>query len=285
MQIVLTIGAVAAVLYLCIALALYVIQRRLIYYPDTEYFKPADAKLEGVREVKLDAPDGVRLISWWAPAPTGQPTILYFHGNAGGLMDRAERIRLFVNAGFGIVMPSYRGYSGSTGKPSEKALIGDAALAYDHLRSQGLNPRDIVLYGESLGSGVAVQLATKREVAAVILDAPYTSLPDIGKRIYPYIPVETFMTDRFDSKRHIAGVTAPILIMHGKKDVTTPVELGAALYEVAPKPKELVVLEEAGHTNIFQFGAMAILRRFIDTHRRSPDAAMSDGHKAEFLSR
>ncbi len=267
MQTVLTIGIVGAAIYLSIAVGLYAFQRRLIYYPDTEYHQPAEAGLEGVREVKLDTPDGARLISWWAPAAAGQPTLLYFHGNAGGLMDRAERFRLFQSAGFGVFMPSYRGYSGSTGEPSERALVADALLVYEHLRNEGLPAQSIIAYGESLGSGVAVQLAANRPVGAVVLEAPYTSLPDIGKRVYPFIPVETFMLDRFDSKRHISQVKAPILIMHGKRDATIPVQLGEALYAVAPEPKELELIEGAGHTNIFNFGALATMRRFIDAHR------------------
>jgi hypothetical protein len=272
MQTILTVAGVGLAIYLFVALGLYVVQRRLIYYPDAAYHSPAAAELGAVQEVTLETPDGARLICWWARAAANRPTLLYFQGNAGGLIDRAPRLERFANAGFGVFMQAYRGYSGSTGSPSEKALIADAILAYDHLRGLGLAPRDIVVYGESLGSGVAVQLAAARPVGALILDAPYTSLPDLGKSIYPFLPVETFMVDRFDSKRHIAKVEAPILILHGENDAVIPVEHGRALFHAAPEPKELAVVEAAGHSNIYQYGAFAALQRFIETHHSAAAA-------------
>jgi fermentation-respiration switch protein FrsA (DUF1100 family) len=267
MQTIFTLAGVGLAIYLVVALGLFVIQRRLIYHPDAAYHTPAAADLNGVQEVRLETPDGERLICWWAPAAANRPTLLYFQGNAGGLIDRAPRVERFANAGYGVFMPAYRGYSGSTGSPSEKALIADAMLAYDHLRGLGIAPRDIVVYGESLGSGVAVQLAAARPVGVLVLDAPYTSLPDIGKSIYPFLPVDTFMVDRFESKRHVAKVEAPILILHGGMDTTSPLDHGRALYHAAPEPKELVVVEEAGHSNIAQYGAFAPLQRFIEKHR------------------
>jgi fermentation-respiration switch protein FrsA (DUF1100 family) len=130
----------------------------------------------------------------------------------------------------------------------------------------GIAERAIVVYGESLGSGVAVQLAADRTVGALILDAPYTSLPDVGKLMYPLMPVETFMIDRFDSKTHILKVRAPILIMHGTQDSVVPITLGKALFEVAPEPKEMAVLAGAGHSNIYAFGAFARMDAFLRAH-------------------
>jgi len=269
MQTLLGIAAVIAGLYLILALSIYMFQRHLIYYPDAAYYTPADAGLSGVSEVKLDTADGETLIAWYAPARPGQPTLIYFHGNAGNIKDRAPRLDRFSGAGYGVFLFSYRGYGGSTGTPSERALIADAKRAYDHLSEHGVQPADIIPYGESLGSGVAVQLAAEKKVGAVILDAPYPSLPAIGKRIYPFLPVETFMTDRFDSKRHIQQVNAPILILHGTEDTTIPIALGRELFEAAPEPKEMAVIQGAGHSDIYMFGAMEVLERFIETHHGS----------------
>ncbi len=263
MQTSLTVLAVAAVLYAGLVAGLYAFQRSLIYYPDTQRESPAEAGLDGVEETTLRTPDGETLIAWWVHADPGQPTLLYFHGNAGGLADRRERIERFASAGWGVFMAAYRGYSGSTGKPSEKAIVADALLAYDHLREAGIPARHIVPYGESLGTGVAVQLAAERPVGALVLDAPYTSLPDVGKTIYPFIPVETLTIDRFESKHYIGKVKAPILIMHGAKDATVPIGFGKALFQVAPEPKTMEVFEEAGHSDIYMFGAMDRLKRFI----------------------
>lgn len=267
MKTLLTTIAIGAGLYLLVGLALYTFQRRLIYYPDPTYLTPDQVGLTGVEEVKLKTPDGETLIAWWSRAAAGQPTLIYFHGNAGGLANRAPRVERFADAGLGVFMLAYRGYSGSTGQPTENALIADALLAYDYLRENGLQAQELVPYGESLGSGVAVQLAAQRSVGALVLDAPYTSLPDIGKRLYPFIPVERFMTDRFDSMAHISKVEAPILIMHGSNDVTIPLELGKTLFEAAPEPKEMAVIEGAGHSDIYMFGAMEHLQRFLARFR------------------
>ena len=266
MKTLLIIAGLIAGIYVIAAGSLYVFQRRLIYLPDTDREAPAEAGLSGVREVVLETPDGARLIAWYVPAARGKPTLLYFHGNAGSLADRADRIRRFAGAGYGVFMPSYRGYSGSTGSPSEAAINADARLAYEHLRGLGVAERAIVLYGESLGSGVAVRLASEQLVGAVILDAPYTSLPDVGKMLYPVMPVRTFMVDRFDSKKYIAAVRAPILIMHGTNDTVIPLGLGQALFEAAPEPKEMVVFKGAGHSDIYAYGAFPRLEDFLRTH-------------------
>lgn len=125
-----------------------VYQRSLLYFPDPQRHRPSDAYLAKVHEVVLDTPDGEHLIAWHLPAAAGKPTFLYFHGNGGGLLTRSERFKYFEHLGYGLFMQSYRGFSGSTGTTSEQALFADARLAYDHLRGQGLSPRDIALYGE-----------------------------------------------------------------------------------------------------------------------------------------
>jgi fermentation-respiration switch protein FrsA (DUF1100 family) len=277
MKTLLIVAALIAGIYVIAAGSLFVFQRRLIYFPDADREVPAEIGLRGVREVTLQTPDGERLIAWHAAAASGKPTILYFHGNGGSLADRADRIRRFTSAGYGLFMPSYRGYSGSTGSPSEAAIVADARLAYDHLRGLGVAERAIVLYGESLGSGVAVRLASERPVGAVILDAPYTSLPDVGKMLYPVMPVRTFMVDRFESKTHITAVRAPILIMHGTNDTVIPLSLGQALFEAAPEPKEIAVIKGAGHSDIYAFGAFPRLEDFLRAHLGNGSARAAPG--------
>jgi fermentation-respiration switch protein FrsA (DUF1100 family) len=220
----------------------------------------------------LQTPDGEQLIAWYAAAASGKPTFLYFHGNSGSLADRADRVRRFTGAGYGVFMPSYRGYSGSTGSPSETAIVADARLAYDHLRGLGVAERAIVLYGESLGSGVAVRLGSERAVGAVILDAPYTSLPDVGSMLYPFMPVQTLMLDRFESKTHIKAVRAPILILHGTTDTVIPIALGQQLFDAAPEPKEMAVLKGAGHSDIYAHGAFPRVENFLRAHLHDASA-------------
>ena len=195
--------------YAAILLAAYLGQRRLMYFPDRAYTRPAEVGLMDVEERVLKTPDGARVITWYGKAQPGKPTLLYFHGNAGSLAVRAERIRRFMNEGWGVCMMSYRGYSGSKGSPTETANVADARLAYGALVQDGVDPASIILYGESLGSGVAVRLATERPTGGIILDAPYTSILEVAEQAYPFLPVRHFLKDRYEIEElHRPGADA-----------------------------------------------------------------------------
>ncbi len=240
-------------------------QRRLIYIPDPTRVSPGDIGLEGVREIMLETPDQARLIAWYAPARAGRPTLLYFHGNAGNLAGRAIRFARYQSTGMGLLMLSYRSYSGSTGRPTEANNVADARLAYRWLRDADVQPADIILYGESLGSGVAVQLAVHHVVGGVILDAPYTSIGDVGARIYPFLPVQTLLLDHYDSRSRIASIDAPLLIVHGELDRTIPIEMGAELFERALEPKQFARIAGAGHNDHHLAGSYEVIDRWIET--------------------
>ncbi len=254
----LKIAVVLIALYGLILMAVWLGQRRLMYVPDVRRVAPASVGLSGVTEHELPTPDGERLIAWRLQAQPGQPTLLYFHGNAGNLASRAGRIERYRRAGLGLLMIGYRGYGGSTGSPSERANVADAKLAYDWLRQQGLDASDIVLYGESLGSGVAVQLAVEREVAALVLDAPYTSVIEMGIRTYPFLPVRALISDRYESDMYIRQVKAPVLVLHGERDGIIPVTMGTALFARANEPKKLVLFPEGRHSDLDEYGAVEI---------------------------
>jgi len=254
----------AVIIYAAIVAIAYAAQRKLMYFPDATRVEPAQIGLDGVREIVLPTPDGARIVSWYAPAPPGQPTLLYFHGNGGNLAGRAQRIARYQNARLGVFMISWRSYSGSTGSPTERANVADARLAYDHLVKLGVAPADIILYGESLGSGVAVQLAMEVPVGGVVLDAPYTSTVDIGAKAYPFLPVRWLMQDRYESARRIAGIGAPLLILHGTRDTVIPVAMGQRLHALAREPKKLVIFPDGNHVDLDQHGAVTEMRAWID---------------------
>ena len=178
------------------------------------------------------------------------------------------RFQRYQHAGFGILVMSYRGYSGSTGRPSEAHNIADARLAYDYLIKQGLKPSDIVLYGESLGTGVAVQLASSVPVAGVILDAPYTSIVEVGAKSYPILPLRWIMTDRYESDKYIARINAPLLILHGARDPVIPLEMGQRMHELAQEPKRIVVFPEGRHIDLDKYGAVDLVRDWIGGLKR-----------------
>jgi len=253
MQLILKLSLGLAALYAVVALSAFLFQRRLTYFPDPERTAPASFNLPRVEERIIETPDGERLVSWFAPASPGRPTILYFHGNAGNLANRSERVRKFLARGWGVLFMSYRGYSGSSGSPSERANVADAKRAYELLRREGVAPEDIIVYGESLGSGIAVQVAADKEVAGLVLDAPYTSIVDVAAESYPYLPVRPFIFDRYETMRFLPRVTAPLLVMHGEEDRVIPVAMGKAVYAAANAPKEIVTFPRAGPLTIRNF--------------------------------
>jgi len=255
---------VLAGIYAAVAIAAFIAQRKLMYFPDPERVPPSNFGLAGVEERMLDTPDGARLVAWYGRAAPGRPTVLYLHGNAGNLASRSERVRKYTARGFGILMLSYRGYSGSTGSPTERNNVADAKLAYEALRKAGIAADDIVLYGESLGSGVAVQVAAEKAVSGIVLDAPYTSIVDVAAGAYPYLPVRPFMFDRYETLRHLRDVTAPLLVVHGEQDEVIPVAMGEAVYAAANGPKEIVTFPGAGHSDHHIFGSSEEIFRWIE---------------------
>lgn len=275
MQLIMKLAMGLFAFYAVIAVAAFVLQRRLMYFPDPARLSPATFNLPGVKERIIDAPDGARLIAWYAPPAPGQPTILYFHGNAGNLASRSERVRRYVSRGYGVLFLSYRSYGGSTGDPSERANVADAKLAYDSLIADGTDPDDIFVYGESLGSGVAVQLAADNEIGGLVLDAPYTAIVDVAALAYPYLPVRPFMFDRYETMRYLPRVKAPLLVLHGEADRVIPVEMGKAIYAAANAPKEIVTFPRAGHSDHHVYGSYDELFRWIDAvvkgHMRETD--------------
>lgn len=270
------------VLYLLIMAGARAIERGLMYFPDPQRTAPAAAGLAGVEEIAIESEDGASVLAWWGRSQPGNPTLLYFHGNAGSLEQRSERIRKYMARGYGVFMMAYRGFSGSTGQPSEEANVGDAKRAYDLLVSRGVAPRDIVLYGESLGSGIAVQVAAERSVAGIVLDAPYTSMADLASLHYRFLPTRLLLNDTYLSDTFIGRVRAPLLIVHGEADDIIPVDMGRKLYALAEEPKEIVTFPGAGHSDHYLFGSYDTIydwlerlsERATEPRREPPSAAV-----------
>jgi fermentation-respiration switch protein FrsA (DUF1100 family) len=248
----------AAAIYLLIGGAGYLAQRKLMYFPDRARVSPASVGLATVEERVLKTPDGEQVIAWYGKPQPGQPTLLYFHGNGGSLSIRAERIRRFMAEGWGVYMMTYRGYGGSTGSPTEVHNVADARLAYGALVHEGVAPKSIIAYGESLGTNIAVRIAAEREVGGLILDAPYTSIVDVAAGAYPFLPVRYFLTDRYETARYMASVKVPLLILHGERDGVIPVAMGKDLYRLANQPKRIALFPQGGHSNLYVDGNNAI---------------------------
>jgi hypothetical protein len=194
----------------------------------------------------LTTADGERLLAWRIAPRPGQPMIVYFHGNGGGIDLRANRYRAFATAGFGVLAVEYRGYGGSTGAPSEAGLTCDAEAAY-HAALESAPAGRVVLLGESLGSGLAVALASRHEIGALVLDSPYTSIADVAAALFWMFPVRLLLRDRYASDLRISAVKAPLLIVHGTRDDVVPYRLGAKLFAMANQPKQFLTVDGAGH--------------------------------------
>jgi fermentation-respiration switch protein FrsA (DUF1100 family) len=214
--------------------------------------------------VSLETDDGLALLAWHRPpASAALPTLVYFHGNAGHIGMRAYKVRPYLDAGFGVLLTTWRGFSGNPGNPSEDGLYHDGRAAREYLRQAGAAPGAIVLYGESLGTGIAVQLAVEQAPAAVVLEAPYSSITDVARAHFPFLPVKFLLLDHFDSAAKIAGVAAPLLIVHGARDGTIPLRFGEKLFAAAAEPKTLTIYPEAGHNDLYQYGMGSLTVDFI----------------------
>jgi len=262
------IGILAAI-YVLVLGALYLLQRSLMYFPDRTRPAPAAFGVGEMAAVTLATADGLDLVAWWrAPEAEGGPVVVFFHGNAGHIGNRGFKVRPFLDQGWGVLLTTWRGYSGNAGRPTEQGLYSDGRAALGFLEAQGIDRAHVVLYGESLGSGVAVQMAFEAEAAggavgAVVLEAPFTSAGDVGARQYPIFPIRYLIRDRFDSLAKIGRVRAPLLIVHGERDSIVTPAFGRRLLEAANQPKEGRFIPGAGHNNLFEFGAAAVVVDFI----------------------
>ena len=247
-----------AILYIAVVGGLYLLQRKLLYYPDPRPPNLAAAQIPRAAAVQVPTHDGLSLLAWYCPATTKPDTVLLFHGNAGNLDYRADLMRPLCEAGYGVLALAWRGYSGNAGRPSERGLNSDADAAMAWLQQNGIPPAQTVLYGESLGTALAVRAATEEPtVKGVMLLAPFTSMADAARAHFPWLGGLTryLVRDRYDSLSRIGRLQAPLLILHGEQDQTVPSLLGIKLFQAAPAAKRLILYPQAGHTNLYNFGA------------------------------
>jgi uncharacterized protein len=261
-----TLFAVPVIAYLAVLAYLYFNQRQLLYFPDRSRPQPGELRQIGVREVQLTTADGLDLLSWYRPPQEGRPVIAYFHGNGGNIAHRADRLRRFGREGYGMLLVEYRGYGGNPGTPSEAGLFADARAGLEFLRAEGIAAGRVVLYGESLGTAVAVYAATQLPAAAIVLESPFTSLAAVAQHHYPFAPAALLLADRFDSRSRISMVKAPLLVLQGGNDGVVPARFGEALLAAANEPKERWFVPQAGHEDLAGYGALDAVVTFIDRH-------------------
>ena len=237
MNILTTIILIFISIYFFILISTYIFQRNLLYHP-TENNYSGDKITVSVKKLKIKTQDGIELLSWYHNKDTNKyKTILFLHGNAGTLENRIHKINHFEKMEVNFLLIAWRGFSGNRGKPTEQGLYEDARSAVRWLKLNGVSENDIIIYGESLGTGVATEIAQNKNFAGMILESPFTSMIEAGKDKYPYLPVRLLLKDKYESDRKIKNVNIPILIMHGKVDNIVPFHMGEKMYKLANEPK------------------------------------------------
>lgn len=259
----------ALVTYVAFAGVMYLGQRRLMYLPSSNLPDPALSGVPEMHPVPLNTADGLELVSWYRPPPgSGRPVLVFFHGNAGHIGFRGDKLRPYLDAGFGVLIVEYRGYGGNPGRPSEQGLYADGRAALAFLERERVPTDRLVLYGESLGAGVAVRLAAERAedrpVGAVVLEAPFTSIAAVAQWHYFYLPAYWLVKDRFDIEAWIGRIKAPLFVLQGERDEVVPVSLGRALYAAAGEPKEAEWHLRARHNDLYDYGAARGVIDFVE---------------------
>ena len=224
-------------IYLSVLVYLFFFQRNLLYLPNENNYSGDKIKVD-IEEVQIKTSDNINLLGWFHKKDLNKfKTIVYFHGNAGKLENRIHKLNHFKDMDINFLIISWRGFSENSGKPTEQGLYKDGKSAIDWLKNMGLDDKDIILYGESLGTGIAIEIAQNKNFAGLILETPFTSMIDAAKNVYPYIPVGLLLKDRYENDKKIKNINIPILVMHGEADQIVPFEMGKKIYEIANKPK------------------------------------------------
>lgn len=276
-RILVSVLAVAVLGYIGACGYLFVAQRSYLYHSVAPGSAVPPEDGPPIQALTLTTADEERLVAWYLPAEDGKPTILFFNGNAAGLAVQEGRWRRIADQGVGFLVIAYRGYEGSTGSPSEDGLRQDAEAAYAWLGAR-VPAENIVIHGFSLGSGVAVRLASEHPARALILEAPYTAMTDVAALSAPWAPVHWLMLDQYRSRDRIGGVDMPVLILHGDQDQVIPFEQGERLFQLAPRPRTFVRMVGSNHNTLTRDGAYDHIWRFLGVAEDADTAA--DGYRA-----
>jgi fermentation-respiration switch protein FrsA (DUF1100 family) len=237
----LSIFVVLFVAYGGLGLILYFMQPTFLYYPVREVpYTPEELGLD-FEDVKFRTADGLLLSGWYIPAENSELTVLFCHGNGGNMMHRLDSINILYNLGLSCFIFDYRGYGNSEGKPSEEGTYLDGRAAYKWLtREKKVSPDSIIIFGRSLGGSIAAQLAGKVRAKALVIESAFTSYVDIGKKFYPYMPVQWFARFSYKTIDYVKAVHCPVMVIHSRGDEVVPFEFGLELYEMANEPKEFI---------------------------------------------
>ena len=253
------------IIYFFIVVGVYLFQRNLLYHPQENNYS-GDKLTVPIEKVIIKTDDNIELIAWYHKKNNNNyKTILYLHGNAGSLKNRIHKINHFKEMNVNFLLLAWRGFNGNKGSPTEKGLYEDARSAIRWLKSQSIEENNLIIYGESLGTAVAIEISQNKNFAGVILESPFTSMVDAGKNVYPYLPVKLLLKDKYESHKKIKNINIPTLIMHGKVDNIVPFYMGKKMYELANQPKYSYFSEYDDHMMKYNEKLLKVLKDFISS--------------------
>ena len=253
------------IIYLLVTLSLYFFQRNLLYHP-TENNYSGDRLIVSIEKVKIKTKDNIELLAWYHKKDISDyKTILFLHGNAGSLENRIHKINNFKDMNVNFLLLAWRGFSGNNGSPTEQGIYEDARSAVRWLKSKGIIEENIIIYGESLGTGVATEISQNKDFAGIILESPFTSMVDAAKTKYPFFPIGLLLKDSYQSDKKIQNIKSPILVMHGEADRLVPFWMGEKMYELANEPKYSFFSEYDDHMMEFNEKLLNEIKKFIDS--------------------
>ena len=253
------------VIYFLVLVFLYFYQRSLLYHPNENNYSGDKISVD-IEKVKIQTSDNIELLGWYHEKNlTDYKTLVYFHGNAGSLENRIHKLNHFQDMNINFLIIAWRGFNGNKGKPSERGLYVDGKSAIDWLIKKGVDEKNLILYGESLGTGVATHLAQNKNYAGVILETPFTSMVDAAKNFYPYVPINLLLKDKFENFKKVKNINAPILVMHGEVDQIVPFSMGKKIYEIANNPKYSYFTKYDDHMMEYDENLVLALKSFFNS--------------------
>ena len=257
--------SLVVLVYFFATLGLYIFQRSLLYHP-TENNYDGNKLTVNIEEVKIITDDNIYLLAWYHNKDINKfKTILYLHGNAGSLENRIHKINHFEDMNINFLLLSWRGFSGNKGKPTEQGLYQDARSAVEWLIKQGVIEENIIIYGESLGTGITTEISQNRNFAGIILETPFTSMVAAGKSKYSIFPIKLLLKDKYENDKKIKNIKIPVLVMHGEADQIVPFWMGKKMYELANEPKYYYFSKYDDHMMEYNDKLLSELKKFINS--------------------
>ena len=251
------------VIYFILLAYLFIFQRNLMYHPQENNYSGDKIEVE-IEKVQIQTADNISLLGWFHKKDLKKfKTVVYFHGNAGSLENRIHKLNHFKNMNVNFLIIAWRGFSGNLGKPSENALYEDGKSAINWLKNKGLSDSDLIIYGESLGTGIATEVSQNKKYAGLILETPFTSMIAAAKNFYPYIPVSLILKDKYKNDEKIKNINIPVLVMHGEKDQIVPFSMGQKMFDLANDPKSSYFTKHDDHMMEFDNNMVFQLSSFI----------------------